>query len=83
MDTRRISSTELKTNTADILNMVAFGNMEAIVERHGEELVKIVPINKSRPKKDYKVLMNKHFGSAPNFPEVHKYRKSSTRKLDW
>jgi len=83
MNIKRVSSTDLKTNTAEILNMVAYGGMEAIVERHGEELVKIIPITISSTKKDYKSLINKYFGSSPDFPEVYKKRVNSSRKVDW
>lgn len=83
MNIKRVSSTDLKTNTAEILNMVAYGGVEAIIERHGEELVRIVPMNIISPKKDYKALVDKYFGASPDFPEVHKKRTSSKHDLDW
>ena len=70
----RLSSTELKRNTAEVLNSVAFGKIEAIVERYGEPLVKIVPMKTSEKKSDFKKLLDGYFGSIPNFPDVYSSR---------
>jgi prevent-host-death family protein len=68
--TARLSSTELKRNTAEILNSVAFGKVEAIVERYGEPLVKIVPMKSSKKEHDFKKVLADYFGSIPGFPSV-------------
>ena len=83
MNIKRVSSTDLKLNTAEILNLVAYGGIEAIVERHGEELVRIVPIFTSNSKKDYKSIVNKYYGAIPDFPEVYKDRVSLKKDLTW
>lgn len=83
MNIKRVSSTDLKLNTAEILNLVAYGGIEAIVERHGEELVRIVPIIVPNAKKDYKSLINKYYGAIPDFPEVYKKRVSLKKDLTW
>lgn len=73
----KVSASDLKNNTSEILNMVAYGGYEAIVERYGEDFVRILPIlNTSKVKKDYKLLLNKYYGSDPDFPEVYKNRLS-------
>ena len=72
--TTRLSSTELKRNTAEVLNSVAFGKVEAIVERYGEPLVKIIPMRTTEKKRDFKKLLDEYFGTIPNFPSVSKSR---------
>ena len=72
--TTRLSSTELKRNTAEILNSVAFGKVEAIVERYGEPLVRIVPVRIGEKKRDFKEALNEYFGTIPDFPSVSKSR---------
>ncbi|HTK03474.1 MAG TPA: hypothetical protein VL401_01770 [Alphaproteobacteria bacterium] len=83
MNIKRVSSTDLKLNTAEILNLVAYRGVEAIVEKHGQDFVKIVPIFSPNVKKDYKSIINKYNGSLPDFPEVHKNRVSSKKDLTW
>ncbi len=70
----RLSSTELKRNTAEVLNSVAFGKVEAIVERYGEPLVKIIPMRTAEKKRDFKEALDKYFGTIPDFPSVSKSR---------
>ncbi len=80
--TTRLSSTELKRNTAEVLNSVAFGKVEAIVERYGEPLVKIIPMRTTKKKHDFKEALDEHFGAIPNFPDVCKsrhFRRRSTK----
>ena len=77
-----ISATDLKRDTSEILNSVIFGNNEAIIERFGEPVAKIVPIAKVI-KKDLKDRIKLYFGSLPDFPKVHKDRffRNKTIKL--
>jgi hypothetical protein len=42
MKTTYISLTDLKSKTAEILNLLSFVGVEAIVERHGWPLAKIL-----------------------------------------
>jgi len=70
----RLSSTELKRNTAEVLNSVAFGNIEAIVERYGEPLVKIIPVKTSEKGRNFKEALDRFFGAIPDFPDVRKSR---------
>ncbi|OGY28101.1 MAG: hypothetical protein A2802_00420 [Candidatus Woykebacteria bacterium RIFCSPHIGHO2_01_FULL_43_29] len=75
MKTITIPATELKRNTAEILNIVAYGNTVAIIERHGEAIAKVVPVvGGNRTKKEWEEILEKSFGSMPNFPEVDKKR---------
>lgn len=81
MNEVRLTSTELKRNTAKILNSVAYGGSEVIVERYGEPVVKIVPMRTSRKRRDFKKVLDKHFGSIPDFPDVAKMRYSRKRAI--
>jgi prevent-host-death family protein len=72
--TTRLSSTELKRNTAEVLNSVAFGKIEAVVERYGEPLVKIIPMKTVKRKYDFEKALDGYFGAIPNFPDVRKFR---------
>ena len=78
----RVSATDLKNRVADILNNVIYTGSEVIVERHGRPVAKITPISGSfeRRKVDIKRVLDKTFGSDPNFPEVTKFR-SFRRKV--
>jgi prevent-host-death family protein len=73
---KKVSATELKNKTSEILNMVAFGGYEIVVKKHGNDFVKVTPIATVKPKKDYNKIADKLFGSIPDFPEVYKFRKS-------
>jgi len=68
MKTITIPATELKRNTAEILNIVAYGNTVAIIERHGEAIAKVVPVvGGNRTKKEWEEILEKSFGSMPIF----------------
>lgn len=81
MKTTHLSSTELKRNTAEILNLVAFGKAVAIIERYGEPLVRITPIVSSKKKAELGERLKKYFGAIPDFPSVSKLRYFRKRSL--
>jgi len=83
MKTTTVSSTDLKRDTAGILNSVIYGGIEAVVERYGEAVAKIVPIKKERKKRDWIKIIDKYYGAIPDFPEVHKMRYSRKRDVSW
>ena len=71
MKVTKLSSTDLKRKTAEVLNLVAFGEVTAIVERYGEPLVKISPIKKtSTGVKNLEKTIEGSFGMIADFPEV-------------
>jgi prevent-host-death family protein len=74
---KTFTATDLKNSPSEILNLVAYGNYEVMIEKHGVEIAKVVPVSKTNPKKDYRKIMAKYFGSTPDFPEVYKYRSKS------
>ncbi len=77
-----ISATELKKNASAILNDVAYGGKIAIIERHGKPLVKIISIEEAEKKtRDIKVLLDKYYGAAPDFPNVTKMRHFRKRNV--
>lgn len=72
----RVSATDLKNKAADILNEVMFTGSEMIVERYGKPVARITPISRSNRlgKVDIKKVLDRTFGSDPDFPEVTKFR---------
>ena len=81
MNKLTISATELKSNTADILNRVFYENIIVEVERHGKPIVEIRPKKaESRKRKSLKKTLEKVFGLIPDFPEVYKERSTLNRK---
>lgn len=76
-----ISSTDLKRKTAEILNLVGYGEVIAIVERYGKPLVKITPVSKKENKMDLENKLRKYFGAIPDFPEVSKKRYFRNKKI--
>lgn len=74
MNTTSISASELKRNTADVLNRVYYEKIVAVIKRHDEPIVKIVPIEKNKSRKSY-------FGIMPDFPDVTKLRYFRKRKI--
>jgi len=49
MKVRRLDATEARKKFADILNWVGYGNETVIVTRHGRDIVRVVPVDKSLP----------------------------------
>jgi len=82
MKTTYISSTDLKNKTAEILNLVSFGGIEAIVKRHGHPLAKILPFRGEEKKANLKENLRKYFGAIADFPEVVKNRYFKRKKIN-
>lgn len=80
MKITHLSATELKRNTAEIVNLVAYGKTVAVVERYDEPLVKIVPANLKEEEIEKRI--KKHFGTIPNFPDVTKERYFRKRTVN-
>ena len=74
-------STKLKKDTAAILNLVAYGDTEAIIERHGEPIVKITSVNTAGTKGNMEKKLSRYFGSIPDFPDVIKSRHFRKRNI--
>lgn len=81
MKTTYISSTDLKNKTAEILNLVSFGGVEAIIERHGRPLAKILPFKEEEKKRNLKENLRKYFGAIADFPQVFKNRYFKRKKI--
>ena len=78
----RISASKLKNNAAEVLNTVYFGKKTAVVERYGKIIAKIVPVDKKEKTKNTASLLNKYFGSLPDFPDVSRTRVFRKRNID-
>jgi len=81
MKITRFSSTELKRNTAEVINSVAFGGATAVIERHGEPIVKITPVSAGSDKTNLDKKLKKYFGVIPSFPDVTKHRHFRKKRI--
>lgn len=81
MDTFNFSATELKRKTAEIINEVVFARREAIIERHGRPVARIIPVIKLETVKSKTAILKKYFGSIKDFPAVNKLRYFRRRRL--
>jgi len=82
MNTTYISATDLKRKTAEILNMIYYEKKIAVVERFGKTLVKMIPCeNKKGKKEEISLVLDRYFGSLPDFPRVNKERKFRNKSL--
>ena len=75
MDTYTITASDLKKNTADILNRIIYNNSTAVIERHGKIVAKIIPVSgKNTRSERVGDALQKTFGSLPDFPDIKKFR---------
>ena len=81
MDTYTISATELKKRVSEVLNTVRYEKREAVVERHGKPIARIVPVLKADKKKDVSALLKKYYGIMPDFPDVTTMRHFRKRNI--
>jgi len=81
MKITHLSATKLKRNTAEVLNLVAYGELVAIVERYGEPLVKITSIALPKKNANWEKKLKKHFGVIPGLAVVSKTRHFRKRNL--
>lgn len=82
MNLLRLTATELKRNTAEVINAVVYAEKEAIIERYGYPVVRIVPIIKISNKLGKEKLLKKYFGVIKNFPNLKSLRKFTRRSVD-
>ena len=68
-----VTASDLKNNTSDYLNRIKYEKVEIIIERHGEQIARLVPISskkrgQSMDEAHRRVNKNlsKSFGSLPN-----------------
>ncbi|MCA9369763.1 MAG: type II toxin-antitoxin system prevent-host-death family antitoxin [Pseudomonadales bacterium] len=73
-----ISATQLKNNTADILNRVAYEQVEILIKRHGKTVAKITPTET----KNYQEVVDATYGMLPDFPTAEEIRAMRVNK-DW
>ncbi|MBU2052184.1 MAG: type II toxin-antitoxin system prevent-host-death family antitoxin [Patescibacteria group bacterium] len=81
MNTFNLTATELKRKTAEIINEVVFARREAIIERYGRPVARIVPVIKLEEITSKSAAMKKYFGSIKNFPAVSKLRLFKRQRL--
>jgi prevent-host-death family protein len=74
MAIKYITATQLKNNTASIINDAAYGGNTYVVNKHGAPVIEIKSIDKSK-KKSKKELADKYFGIIKDFPDTSEFRK--------
>lgn len=85
MYTTTITATELKNNTADVLNRVYYGGETVLVKRRNKLVVKLARADKKKKKltkKEAIGLIKSSFGKIPDFPDVTKMRYSRDRDFE-
>lgn len=82
MNTAFISASELKRNTADVLNRVYYEKIVAVIKRHDEPIVKISPIDNKDKKKNTASLLLKYYGILPDFPAPTMKRSRAKRNIN-
>ena len=70
------------TNTAKVINAVVYAEKEAIIERYGYPVVRIVPIIKISDRLGKEMLLKKYFGLIKDFPNLKSLRKFKRRPVD-
>ena len=82
MNTTYVSASELKRNTAEILDKVHYGKNVTVVEKFGKAIAKIVPMEeKEKDISDVGEILKATFGSIPDFPVVTSKRYFRRRDI--
>lgn len=81
MSTTFISATQLKNDTAAIINTVIFNKRSITIEKYGKPVARIVPIVTAIKKLTLEEALAKTYGSVPDFPEVHLKRTFRKRTI--
>ena len=77
MNTTYVSASELKRNSAEILNSVYYKKNITIVEKFGKAIAKIVPIEgKESESESIEDILDSFFGSMPDFPSAKTIKKA-------
>lgn len=71
----RLSATELRKDTADILNRVAYGGDRVILHRREKDVAVIISVE------DYALLRS--LEDAADLAAVRKFRTSRGKRVDW
>lgn len=81
MNTFTITSTDLKRNTAAVINKVQYTGKTAVVKKHGKVVVRVIKEPDTKAVKENKMaktikLINKFRLSPVDFPEVERINYS-------
>lgn len=77
-----VTATELKSNLAELLNIVSYGGKDVSILRHGKEIARLVSTNKNSSQTDkkekIKKSLQKYAGMFPELPEYKDIKKART-----
>ncbi len=77
-----VTATELKRNTSDILNKVAYSGKDVLIKRHGVAVAKVVAVKESDGV-SVKDRLEKYKGMVPGLArEVKGVRKELNRNME-
>ncbi len=81
MNTFTVTATELKNNSADILNRVYYEKKTALIERHGKVIAMLNPKAITVPKETPAEVWKRYGGSMPDLSDVRKFRTSNSNRF--
>jgi antitoxin (DNA-binding transcriptional repressor) of toxin-antitoxin stability system len=61
-----VSTTDLKHNTGEILDLVFFKRQPIAIKRHGKIIAHLTPPHATNPKPDYAQILKKYSGTIPD-----------------
>ncbi len=78
------TATQLKQNTAAIINQVYYQNQPIVIEMYGKPFVKIVPIDQDPiiETPQVKKKLKKYFGSIPNLETPKRFFRDKDLSLN-
>jgi antitoxin (DNA-binding transcriptional repressor) of toxin-antitoxin stability system len=79
MNTITITTTELKHNTGELLDLVSRGQTTIIIKRYGKAIARI---KADKSDSDYAKFIGHYQGAIPDFPDVTKDRTANSNRFN-
>ena len=79
MNTITVSTTELKHNTGELLDLVSRGQTTIIVKRYGKAIARI---KADKSDSDYAKFISHYQGILPDFPDITKDRTTNLNRFN-
>lgn len=81
MDITHISATQLKNDTAVVLNTVFFNKTVITIEKYGKPIAQLIPVIVDAKKQSVEAAIDDTFGALSDFPQVSAMRAFRKRSL--
>ncbi|OGV97374.1 hypothetical protein A2W24_06625 [Microgenomates group bacterium RBG_16_45_19] len=82
MNTYSFTTTDLKHNTGEIINLVAYEKADVSIKRHGKIIATIIPAKVTPIIRDFTNILKKYSGSLPAFPNITQDRTQNPHRFD-